>query len=70
VTFEEDLARLDAIARALEGDRLPLDEALRLFEEGVARLRSATAALETAEGKVRRLVEGADGALSVEDDPK
>lgn len=67
MSFEDDLARLDAIARALEGDRLPLDEALRLFEEGVARLRSASASLEAAEGKVRKLVEGADGSLSVQD---
>jgi exodeoxyribonuclease VII small subunit len=70
MSFEDDLARLDAIARALEGDRLPLDEALRLFEEGVARLRSAAEALDTAESKVKQLVEGADGTLTVKDDPK
>jgi exodeoxyribonuclease VII small subunit len=69
MSFEEDLARLDAIARALEGDRLPLDEALRLFEEGVARLRSAAAALESAEGRVQQLVEKADGSLVVKDKP-
>jgi len=70
MSFEDDLARLDAIARALEGDRLPLDEALRLFEEGVARLRSAAAALDTAESKVKQLVEEADGTLTVRDTPK
>ena len=70
MSFEDDLARLDAIARALEGDRLPLDEALRLFEEGVARLRSAAAALDAAESKVKQLVEGADGTLTVRDAPK
>jgi exodeoxyribonuclease VII small subunit len=67
MTFEEDLARLDAIARALENDRLPLDKALELFEEGVARLRTAAAALETAEGRVKQLVEQADGTLHVRD---
>lgn len=69
MSFEDDLARLEAIARALEGDRLPLDEALRLFEEGVARLRAASAALETAESKVKRLVQAEDGSLTVEDLP-
>jgi exodeoxyribonuclease VII small subunit len=66
VTFEEDLARLEAIARQLEGDQLPLDDAMRLFEEGVARLRTAAAALTVAEGRVQQLVEDASGALSVE----
>jgi exodeoxyribonuclease VII small subunit len=67
VSFEEDLDRLDKIARALEGDRLPLDEALKLFEEGIARLRSAAAALDKAEGRVQQLVEQADGTLKVKD---
>ncbi len=66
MTFEEDLARLEAIARQLEGDQLPLDDAMRLFEEGVARLRTAAAALTVAEGRVQQLVEDASGALSVE----
>lgn len=66
MTFEEDLARLEAIARQLEGDQLPLDDAMRLFEEGVARLRTAAAALTVAEGRVQQLVEDASGALTVE----
>ena len=70
MSFEDDLARLDAIARALENDRLPLDEALKLFEEGVARLRTATQALAAAEGRVQQLVEEADGTLTVKDRPK
>ncbi len=69
MTFEEDLARLEAIARQLEGDQLPLDDAMRLFEEGVARLRTAAAALTVAEGRVQQLVEDASGALSVEPRP-
>jgi exodeoxyribonuclease VII small subunit len=67
VSFEEDLARLDAIARALENDQLPLGDALKLFEEGVTRLRSAAKALEAAEGRVQQLVEQADGTFTVKD---
>ena len=67
MSFEDDLARLDAIARSLEGDRLTLDDALKLFEEGIARLRAAATALEAAEGRVKQLVEQADGTLSVRD---
>lgn len=69
MSFEADLARLDEIARALENDRMPLDEAMKLFEEGVARLRSATAALDVADGRVQRLVKEADGTLRVKDHP-
>jgi exodeoxyribonuclease VII small subunit len=67
MSFEEDLARLDAIARALESDKLALDEALKLFEEGVVRLRSAAAALEQAEGRVQQLVQQADGTFVLKD---
>jgi exodeoxyribonuclease VII small subunit len=67
MTFEQDLARLDAIARALESDKLALDEALKLFEEGVVRLRSAAAALEHAEGRVQQLVQQADGTFVLRD---
>jgi exodeoxyribonuclease VII small subunit len=67
MSFEKDLARLDAIARALESDKLALDEALKLFEEGVVRLRSAAAALEQAEGRVQQLVQQADGTFVLKD---
>ena len=67
MSFEQDLARLDAIARALESDKLSLDEALKLFEEGVVRLRSAAAALEQAEGRVQQLVQQADGTFVLKD---
>lgn len=69
MSFEADLKRLDAIARALESDNLPLDEALKLFEEGVERLRSASLALEAAEGRVRQLVEKADGTIGLKKPP-
>ena len=66
MTFEDDLARLEHIVRSLEQEQLPLADALRLFEEGVVRLRAASAALTEAEGRVRELVEDAAGTLRVE----
>jgi exodeoxyribonuclease VII small subunit len=67
VSFEEDVGRLEAIVRDLERDELNLDGALRLFEEGIARLRSASTALGDAQGRVAELVETAEGALTVVD---
>jgi exodeoxyribonuclease VII small subunit len=43
--FSKELERLEAIVRRLEADDLDLDEALKLFEEGVERLRVARAQL-------------------------
>ncbi|MCC7053681.1 MAG: exodeoxyribonuclease VII small subunit [Gemmatimonadaceae bacterium] len=67
MTYEESVLRLQAIVSELEGDRLPLAQALALFEEGVARLREATAALADADTRVQTLVESIDGSLSIAD---
>jgi len=67
MTFEENLARLEEIVGELEAEGLDLDRALKLFEEGVERLRDASAALGSAESRVRELVEEAEGTFTVED---
>ena len=67
MSFEADLARIESILAELDADTLELDSALRLFEEGVARLREAAAALDAAERRVRLLVERADGSLTLSD---
>ncbi len=65
MTFEEDLARLERIVDELEGEGLPLDRALALFEEGVERLRTASAELARVEHQVKLLVERADGTFEL-----
>jgi exodeoxyribonuclease VII small subunit len=64
VTFEEEIARLEAIATELDTEGVPLDRALQLFAEGVARLRRASSQLAVAEAEVALLVEQMDGSLS------
>ena len=66
-TIEGELQRLEAIVDELSGDGIELDAALRLFEEGVARLRAVSERLGTAESRVRQLSEEADGSFSLED---
>jgi len=65
--FGRDLERLEQIVRRLEGEELDLDEALRLFEEGVGRLRAARQQLEAAEMRVRQVLADQSGKLHVED---
>ena len=55
--FSEQLERLEAIVRRLEAEDMSLDEALKLFEEGVERLRVAREQLVQAELKVKKVLE-------------
>jgi exodeoxyribonuclease VII small subunit len=57
LSLEQALARLDAIVNGLERDDLELDEALRLFEEGIAHVRQAQKIIAAAELRIERLVE-------------
>lgn len=67
LAFEDVLGRLEGIVRTLEREDLELEQALRLFEEGVGHLRSAGATLRILDARVKQLVEAADGSFSVED---
>jgi exodeoxyribonuclease VII small subunit len=65
--FAQDLDRLEEIVRRLEAEELDLDEALRLFEEGVQRLRAARERLGAAELRVRQVIADQAGKLRLED---
>jgi exodeoxyribonuclease VII small subunit len=66
MSFEKEMHRLEAIVGELERSDLPLDQALELFEEGVARVRRASEALSGAEGRVRQLLEQTDGTFRLD----
>lgn len=66
MSFEANLARLDAIVQQLDGDGVELNAALSLFEEGIELLRRASEELTAAEGKVTMLTERADGVFATE----
>ncbi len=63
--FEALIGELEAIVDALGDRELDLDEALALFEKGVARLREAAGLLDRARGRVEELIESASGDLAV-----
>jgi exodeoxyribonuclease VII small subunit len=64
--FERCLTRLEEIAKRLEGPHLSLDDAMKLFEEGVELSRECQKQLEQAEGQVEILLKRADGKLHAE----
>jgi exodeoxyribonuclease VII small subunit len=65
--FGAQLARLEEIVRRLEVEDVDLDEALRLFEEGVERLRDARERLAQAEIQVKKVLADRAGKLRVDD---
>jgi exodeoxyribonuclease VII small subunit len=65
MTFEASLKRLDEILAALEGEQVGLDASLKLFEEGVELLRSASTELGRAETKVQMLLEKSGGGFEL-----
>jgi exodeoxyribonuclease VII small subunit len=64
--FERSLARLEEVVRRLESPQLSLDEAMKLFEEGVGLSRECQKQLEEAEGRVEILLKKADGKMAAE----
>ncbi|MFT7519183.1 MAG: exodeoxyribonuclease VII small subunit [Kiritimatiellia bacterium] len=59
--FEDTLSDLEERVRKLESGEIPLDEALTLFEQGVALARTCHEQLDRAEDRVAALVNGPDG---------
>ena len=65
VKFEEALARLEAIVVELERGQLPLEDSMRIFEEGMKLSKTCLKMLEDAERKVEILIKDKDGSKRV-----
>ena len=61
--FEDSLARLEQIVGQLETGNLPLEESLKVFEEGIALARHCARYLEEAEKRIEILTKDDQGAL-------
>ena len=67
-SLEGRLRRLEEILARMESDDVALEEALELFEEGVAHVRDAERVLAETELRVEELLEsGGTRALEVDD---
>ncbi len=64
--FEASLKKLETIVEKLEQGDLPLEESLKLFEEGVGLSAACKQELDAAEGKVQMLVKQRDGSHKLE----
>ena len=60
-SFEAALKQLEDVVQKLEKGELPLEESLRLYEEGIRLSRFCHAKLEEAEGKIEQLMKDSRG---------
>ncbi len=61
INLEKSLADLEQLVEELESGDLPLDKAMKKFEEGIRLTRGCQAALKDAEQKVQILLKSAGG---------
>ena len=66
MTFEQALTRLEAIVRTLEAGELPLDETVRLYEEGQRLRLYCEQYLADAEQRIAVIRQAGDGGITVE----
>lgn len=66
-TFEESMARLEQIVRAMERGDVALEESLKLFREGTELVRSCQKLLDDAQLQVKKIMTAPDGSPVEED---
>jgi exodeoxyribonuclease VII small subunit len=64
--FEEALQRLEQIVDQLEAGTLPLEESLKVFEEGVGLARRCARYLDEAEKRIELLTRDENGLLKTQ----
>ena len=66
-TFESNMQRLEQIVRAMERGDVPLEESLKLFQEGTELVRKCSQLLDEAQMQVKKIMTAADGSPVEED---
>lgn len=66
-TFEESMGRLEQIVRAMEQGNVPLEESLKLFQEGTELVRGCSRLLDEAELQIKKVMTAADGSPVLEE---
>ena len=66
-SFEQNMARLEQIVRAMERGDVALEESLKLFQEGTELVRSCNKLLDDAQLQVNMIMTAQDGSPIEED---
>ena len=62
MTFEASMQRLEQIVRIMERGEAPLEESLKLFQEGTELVRICGKLLEEAELQIKKIMTAPDGS--------
>ena len=68
--IESLMVRLEEIVNEMEGEKLPLDKSLKLYEEGIGIVAKCSAELEAAKRKIKILQQGKDGEIELAEVPE
>lgn len=60
-TFEDKMQRLEEIVRLIDQGNIPLEDSLKLFQEGTALVESCGKLLDEAEMQVKKIVADTEG---------
>ena len=66
-SFEQNIARLEQIVRAMERGDVALEESLKLFQEGTELVRNCNKLLDEAQLQVKKIMTAPDGSPVEED---
>lgn len=66
-SFEEAIARLEAVVKELEDGGLPLERALELFAEGIELSKLCNRSLEAAEQRIAILTRDESGSVKLKE---
>ena len=61
-SFEQSMARLEQIVRAMERGDVALEESLKLFQEGTELVQSCSKLLDEAQLQVKKIMTAPDGS--------
>ena len=67
MTFEQSMQRLEQIVRSLERGDAPLEESLKLFQEGTELVRACGKLLDEADLEIKKVAVAADGTPVMEE---
>ena len=67
MNFEQSMARLEQIVRAMERGDVALEESLKLFQEGTQLAQQCSKLLDDAQLQIRQVMTAADGSPVMEE---
>lgn len=59
--LDQDIKKLDELAKKMEMGDQPLEETMKLFQDGIVLIRKCSKTLEQAELKVKEILENTTG---------